>query len=290
MRYSKILVPLDGSELAERVVASALQLAEAMESTVTLLTVISHKSIDDPDLVAKAVQSGAFEADLYLRSVKKHFLPTMTPIETAVIIGKPEKAIIQFAQENEIDLIVMSTHGRSGITRWAFGRVAGKVLRRAPCPTVILRSEEEIKPQEFKRVLLPLDGSPLAERALEAAQILAANLEITLLLLRVVERSSYYGFGYDDKHMEEERREASAYLLEVEKKLKEQHISVMTHVADGQAADEIVDYAEVEGVDLIILSSRGYSGFDTWMFGSVAEKVMKGAPCAILVIRQEPFT
>ncbi|MCZ7668445.1 MAG: universal stress protein [Chloroflexi bacterium] len=91
MRYSKILVPLDGSELAERVVASALQLAEAMDSTVTLLTVISHKSIDDPDLVAKAVQSGAFEADLYLRSVKKHFLPTMTPIETAVIIGKPEK-------------------------------------------------------------------------------------------------------------------------------------------------------------------------------------------------------
>lgn len=289
MLYSKILVPLDGSELAERVVAPALHLAESMNSAVTLLTVITHKPNEDPGLLAKAVQTGAFEADLYLRSVKKKFMPALVTIETAVITGKPENAIIQFAQENAFDLIVMSTHGRSGISRWSFGRVAHKVLRRAPCPTVILRSEKEIKSQEFKRVLLPLDGSPLAERVLESAQIMADHLAVELLLMRVVEPGLFYGFGHDDAEIEQEQQQAQAYLAEVERNLKEQGIPVTSHVAVGQVADQIVDYAKAEAVDLIIVSSRGDSGFDAWMFGSVAEKVMKGAPCAILVIRQEPF-
>ncbi|NHZ72203.1 MAG: universal stress protein [Aquificales bacterium] len=289
MVYKNILVPLDGSDLAERVVPAALYMAEAMAGKVTLLTVVAKKTRKDADLMAKAIQTGAYEADLYLRSVKKRFLPSLAPIETAVITGKPDKDIIQFAQENSTDLIIMSTHGRSGITRWSFGRTAEKVLRRSPCPTVILRSEREIKLEKFDRVLLPLDGSLLAERVLLPALDMVKILDVELFLIRVVEPGSFYGFGHNDDAIDEEIEAAQAYLVEVGARLARQGISVQPHVAVGSATDVIVDYAEAQEIDLILLSSRGNSGFDSWMFGSVAEKVMKGAPCAILVIRQEPF-
>lgn len=289
MIYQNILVPLDGSALAERVLPAALQLAEAMHGSITLLTVVAKKPNYNADLMAKAIQTGEYEADLYLRSVRKHLLPSVVPIATAVIIGKPDKDIIEYAKENDTDLIIMSTHGRSGITRWSFGRTADKVLRRSPCPTVILRSEHDIEPDQFKRILLPLDGSPLAERVLVAALEIAKGVGVELFMIQVVEPGSFYGFGHDEAHIDEEIETAQTYLAELRDRAIPADVVVHSHVAVGSSADVIVDYAEAQSIDLIVVSSRGDSGFDSWMFGSVAEKVMKGAPCAILVIRQEPF-
>jgi nucleotide-binding universal stress UspA family protein len=289
MMYQNILVPLDGSALAERVLPAALQLAEAKHGSITLLTVVAKKPGENVNLMAKAIQTGEYEADLYLRSVKKHLLPSVVPIKTAVIIGKPDKDIIQYAKEHETDLIIMSTHGRSGITRWSFGRTADKVLRRSPCPTVILRSQYDIEPDQFKRILLPLDGSPLAERVLVAALEMAKDVDVELFMIHVVERGSFYGFGHDEVHINQDIETAQTYLAELRDRAIPADVAVHSHVAVGSSADVIVDYAEAQAIDLIIVSSRGVSGFDSWMFGSVAEKVMKGAPCAILVIRQEPF-
>lgn len=289
MNYKNILVPLDGSVLAERVIPAALYLAEAMAGSITFLTVVVKRPGDDVSLMAKAVQTGKFEADLYLRSVRKRFLPALVSIETAVITGKPDKEIIAFAQEKNSDLIIMSTHGRSGITRWSFGRTAEKVLRRAPCPTVILRSDNEINPEKFNRIMLPLDGSPLAERVLPPALDMVKAMGVELFLIRVVEPNSFYGFGHSDDLLEADREAAQTYLADVREQLLLPDKTVHTHVAVGSATDLIVDYAATQQIDLILLTSRGHSGFDEWMFGSVAEKVMVGAPCAILVIRQEPF-
>jgi nucleotide-binding universal stress UspA family protein len=289
MIFKNILVPLDGSELAERVVPAALYLAEVMGGSVTLLTVVAKKSRAAADLLAKAIQTGQFEANLYLQTVRKHYLPSLVPIETAVITGKPDKAIVEFAHENDADLIIMSTHGRSGITRWSFGRTADKVLRRSPCPTVILRSEHDIRPDQFRRVLLPLDGSHLAERVLEPALEMVNTMGVQLFLIQVVEKGSFYGFGHDEAHINEEVEAAQTYLAELRERAIPPNVAVYPHVAVGSAADVIVDFAVEQEIDLIIVSSRGDSGFDSWMFGSVAEKVMKGSPCAILVIRQEPF-
>ena len=290
MNFQNILVPLDGSELAEHVLPAALYLAGVMHGSVTLLTVVAKKSGKDANLMAKAIQTGTYEADLYLRSVKKRFSPSLVRIETAVIIGKPDKDIIHYAKAHGTDLIIMSTHGRSGITRWSFGRTADKVLRRSPCPTVILRSDHAINPDQFKRVLLPLDGSPLAERVLEAALEMVSTMGVELYLIHVVEKGSFYGFGHDEAHLDEEVDAAKTYLDELRDRAIPAYVGVHSHVAVGSAADVIVDYAAAQKIDLILVSSRGDSGFDSWMFGSVAEKVMKGAPCAILVIRQEPFT
>ncbi|PID86305.1 MAG: hypothetical protein CSB13_03940 [Chloroflexi bacterium] len=287
--HRKILVPLDGSTLAERVVPVALYLAETMKGSITFLTVVVKKPGMDLDLTVRAIQTGSYEADLYLRSLKKRYLLSLAPIETAVITGKPDREIIKYAKTNAFGLIVMFTHGRSGITRWSLGRTVDKVLRRAPCPMVILRSQQDAHLEQFKRILLPLDGSLLAERILLPTLKIIRGQEIELFMIQVVEKGSFYGFGHNEDHIVGEVEKAKAYLAEVSEREMPPGVVVHTHVEVGSAADVIVDFAKAEDIDLILVSSRGNTGFDSWMFGSVAEKVMKGAPCAIMVIRQEPI-
>jgi len=292
MQFNKILIPLDGSEMAERVVLPAVRLAEAVSAKLVLATVITPlPRAARQDTVESVVQSRSFEAGLYLKSVRKRSLPTTIEVETAVLSGPAAQTIITYAQENGVDLIVMTTHGRSGLTRWSFGRVTEKVLRRAPCPTVILRSEQELAPEHIQRILAPLDGSALAEDVLAGVLAVAANLRADVLLLRVVEPVSHFGFGHEESIVPEiETHAAQTYLEEVQQKVRDTYgddIPISCHVEAGPAAETIIDFADEHTVDLIVLSSLGSSGIQMWMFGSVAERVMNGAHCATMVVRPE---
>ncbi len=288
MEFQKILVPLDGSDLAERVLLSAVRLAEGIGATLTLLTVVlplPRRPADDP--VVQAVQSHAYEAGLYLKEMRSRLQPTTVEIETAVVTGSPANTIITYARQHNVSLILMTTHGRSGLTRWTFGRVAEKVLRRAPCPTVILRSHQKIVPAQIKRILVPLDGSPLAERVLGPTRRIAAALEAEVLLLRVIEPPPLLFAGEDTARSDDQPVEMQTYLEAVRARLASAGLSVRAELRRGSAADTILDYAEETAVDLIVLSNVGSSGLQLWVFGSVAERVMKGATCATLLFRHE---
>lgn len=288
MKLLKILVPLDGSELAERVLLVAVRLAEGVGASLVLLTAVAHlpwKEKTDP--VAQAIQSHKYEAGLYLKGVRSQLQPTTVTIETAVISGSPANAIINYAGQNDISLIVMSTHGRSGLTRWTFGRVAEKVLRRAPCPTVVLRSRQEVAPTDIKRILVPLDGSALAEQVLEPTRQIADGLAAEIYLLHVTEPSSLPFIGEDLDREEARGVAAQAYLATVQTRLADAGWQTQAELRHGSAADAIIDYAAEQNIDLIVLSNLGSSGLQMWVFGSVAERVMYGATCATLIFRHE---
>jgi nucleotide-binding universal stress UspA family protein len=288
MEFQKILVPLDGSDLAERVLLAAVRLAEGMGATLVLLTVVSplpHR--DAPDPVSQMVQSHAYEAGLYLKEIRSRLQPTTVTIETAVLPGNnPANTIITYAKAQGINLILMTTHGRSGLTRWTFGRVAEKVLRRAPCPTILLRSHQEIAPDQIKRILVPLDGSSLAEQVLGPTRRITEALDADLYLLRVIEPSPF-SLIRDDGDKADEMVEELTYLEAVRTRLASANLRVQAEVRRGSAADAIIEYAEEKGVDLIVLSSLGSSGLQLWVFGSVAERVMIGAGRATLLFRHE---
>jgi nucleotide-binding universal stress UspA family protein len=288
MNLQTILVPLDGSELAERALLPAVTLAAGMGAKLTLLTVISSAIWKDASRpIEAAVQSHKYEAGLYLKGVRSRLLPTTVEIETAVIPGNPPSAIIQYARQNDVGLIMLSSHGRSGLNRWSFGRVAEKVLRRAPCPTLILRSEPDAEPPQFKRILVPLDGSSLAEKVLPPTRLIATAARAELVLLHVVE-PTLLPFANDDAgRSEKETQEGLAYLTVVQDSMAAAGLPVRTELRSGPAAETILDYAAEQSVDLIVLSSLGSSGFQMWAFGGVAERVMKGATCATLVLRHE---
>jgi len=289
--FSRILVPLDGSELAERTLAPALALSEAMTSKIIFLRVIETSSLPrDPDMYQRMIERYESEVKYYLRSLQSRSLFSAINTESITAAGRPAESIINYTQKNDVDLIVMSSQDRSGVGRWFFGSVADRVLHGATCDVLLIHPQVDIDPFSYKRILVPLDGSSLAEQALEPAFELAKAVSAELLLLRavvlpLVPVEPVLGWQGTDAVMDTDGNEARRYLLDVKRALDKSPVPTNVDVVPGPAANAIIDYADGEEIDLIVMSSRGLSGISRWVFGSVTEKVLRGANCATLVIR-----
>jgi nucleotide-binding universal stress UspA family protein len=291
MCFKRILVPLDGSELAQAALAPALTLAEALSADITLLRVVVPLTIKlDPDLYQRVIESGQNDAKIYLNSIQSHSNFSSIHLKAETVVGKAAESIINYAQKNEIDLIVMSSHGRSGIGRWVYGSIADKVLYQATCAVAIIHPQVETELFTHKRILVPLDGSRRAERALEPALMLAQEVSAKLVLLRVTIMPQkpvgpVVGWPGTEAVMIEDEQEARAYLQKVRESLTNNRIQIHTHIAASSVAESIIDMADKLQVDLIVMSSHGRSGMSRWVFGSVTEKTLRGAQCATLVIQ-----
>ena len=140
----------------------------------------------------------------------------------------------------------------------------------------------------IKRVLVPLDGSELAERALVVAGGLVEALSGELVLARVVPPSvpgRFYAPKQLDQLEEAQRKEAEAYLASVAERLKEDRLAARTHVLSGEIAAALIAFAKRERCDLVVMSSHGMQGLGWEVFGSVAQKLLHGAPCPVLIVR-----
>ncbi len=306
--YRKILVPLDGSELAERAVSPSLRIARAMareakqadESPaihLVLLRVVSTPAMvsADPALFDELVRMGSDESQAYLRGVAAELEAEGVVVETRTVSGPPAEAIVHFAEDSEVDLIVVSSHGRTGGSRWVYGSVAEKVLHHAPCAVIIIRAQATVEMFANRSILVPLDGSPLAEAALAPAMALARGVGSDVKLLRVVpmqeaapQRDDLSARRYSellDEAHQSEKAAAESYLQQIYSGWPTDHVFFDVQVTGENVADAIVDYADEQRADLIIMSSHGRSGMGRWLHGSVAEKVLQGAGCATLIIR-----
>lgn len=302
--FRSILVPLDGSALAEKSLAPALQLARAMAGRVSegsvrliLLRVVGPVALvaADPMLYDELMRMGVDEAQAYLRTVLQTVDAGPLHVEVQAVSGAPADAIVRYAEEHDVDLIVMSSHGRTGSSRWVYGSVAEKVLHHAPCATVIIRAHVAVAMFQNRKILVPLDGSPLAERALEPALAIAEAVQSDVTLLRVAPGreplpQTMLPSGEDlgvarDIAAAQERAEAEAYLQRIYAARANRHLFFDVVTTGGDIADAIVSYADERHMDLIVMSSHGRSGIGRWLHGSVAEKVLRGADCATLIIR-----
>lgn len=231
-------------------------------------------------------------AEAYLAFIRTRFVDAQPDMTAKVIVSSVvPTAVINYAQGSDVDLIVMSSHGRSGLSRWRYGSVAAKVLRQAPCAMLVIPAETETELFTFGRILVPLDGSEMAEQALEPAMAIARAAAAELVLLRVV-ALPYIAVEFlsTERNIEqieaEASREASAYLQHLKESLAgEHHILIRTETIIGPAADAISDYVNENNVDIIVMSSHGRSGILLWTYGSVAEKVLLGTDCATMIIR-----
>lgn len=150
----------------------------------------------------------------------------------------------------------------------------------------------------YKRILVPLDGSALAERALPHAAEIARCMQSTVWLLRITLRQDYVtspaggGALYPEEVLERDREDATTYLKSVEARLSHDYsnLIVATEALAGSAAEAIIDYARERGMDVIVMSSHGRSGLSRWVYGSVADKVLRGAHCPTLIVRGQPAT
>jgi nucleotide-binding universal stress UspA family protein len=293
--YTRMLVPLDGSETAEKVLPYARALAGSLKIPVELLGVIEisrYASGEKARYLDTLIDTAIRRNQEYLKRVAKTFLGGS--LEWTVEGGAPAEAIITKTAENKETLITMATHGRSGLKRWLLGSVAEKVLRGTSNAVLLVRANEEAKTEGEvipNRIIVPLDGSELAETVLSTVVELAKPLKLKVVLLRAYSvKAIMYGYEdylHDSNEIEAElKKEATSYLNSWVEHLKSEGLAdVVPIVSEGEAAETIIELAKGAPNILIAMCTHGRSGVKRWVLGSVTEKVVRHAGNPVLVIR-----
>lgn len=306
--YKRVLLPLDGSELAEIVFSYATELAARLGLDLVLLHVVSPHERDLIPLHRAYVERAAEALRRQSEELQKKagIQPKGEGVAARgeLAVGHPGEEILNCTLRHDIDLILLATHGRSGIRRWALGSVADKILRVSKMPVCLVRAgvREEIIHDKWPRttMLVPLDGSELAESVIPHVETLAKQWgpeEVDVVLLRVCEPivvpSDYpptAGLTWEE-HKEREitrpKTECEEYLAGVQKRLEGLGLRVRSVALQGKAADEITEYCRSNPVNLIVMSTHGRSGISRWAYGSVADRVLHGICSPIFLIRPQ---
>jgi nucleotide-binding universal stress UspA family protein len=300
----RILVPWDGSALAAEAIPQARAVAAA-GAEVILLWVAPEPEMAAgllwgsagvaPDDVLRADEEVARQA-LESEAERLRAAGGDVKVESVVAIGDPAEEILRTADERAVDLLVLANHGRGAVGRWAFGSVADRVSRSAKVPVMIVRpggNDGAGRPSEVtRRVMVPLDGSELAARAVPVAASLAKRLDVPVLLVDVIDTTravsplfasgAAYSQGFFDEIQTELRTEAERALAAASESLKESGVEVRSRVLDGSPADALLDLMEPS--DVVVLTSHGRSGVRRWLLGSVAEKLVRQGVAPIMLV------
>ena len=297
--YQRILVPLDGSNAAEMVLPYAGEIALKSGAEIVFVTVSEPAPADTDHLYRYYLEHVMAEAKGQL----KEWAPEKeVKMRSEVLLGAPADEILGYANKNDIELIAMTSRGRSGRGPWLLGNIAAKVLRATGKPVLLIRvpaSSEALQQKNLvKSILAPLDGSRTGEAAIPHAESLAEAFGAELVLLQVV-GPIMAAVGREDTFITgtmlseaDQRRQSSAmaYLERVVTPLKDKGLNTSTAIVTGaqSPADQIIDYAEANAIDLIAMSSHGRSGIGRWVFGDVTDKTLHAGDKPILVVRAAP--
>jgi nucleotide-binding universal stress UspA family protein len=285
--FEKILVPLDGSENAEIVFPYCADLAAKFASTVILVTVSEAATVNIDHLYRTYLEHATGKMRQYLDAL---MVDETVTLESAVLFGDPAREILRIAEDKDARLILIASHGTSAEGPWLLGHIAAKVLRATKRPVMLIREcarEAALEQRKLlHRILVPLDGSEIGEAALCYAVALAKKTAAEIALLEVfepVKAVGATGISYNIPDDESVRKSLLSYLDHIAGPIKNEDLKVSTTVLFGKAADNIVEYAEKNGIDLIALSTHGRSGLGRWVFGNVTDKILHTGNAAVLV-------
>lgn len=293
--YRKVLVPLDGSDLAETILPYVTELALGLKAEVALLAVWNPLALEGRYFPggAKRMEDRAHG---YLDKVTKSLRTAGLKAQPMVVPGFPAAEIVAHARTSHSDLIALSTHGRTGMARGILGSVTDRVIRTTDRPVLTIRprdaKDQQPKGQKrITRVVVPLDGSPLAEAVLPHVEELAGQLSLNVTLVRIVHIPTLAYGGvvevYTDVLPVEKQlaQEAQSYLETTAQRFIARNIPVQLEVLRDYAADRIVDFAQASPGSLVAMSTHGRSGLVRFIIGSVTDKVVRAYNGPVLVVR-----
>lgn len=280
--FEHILLPLDGSQLAECVIPHAIAIAKMFSSRITLIQVLevdpSRRRTRSLDLLDWQVRKN--EAQNYLDDQIERFEQAEIAVETQILEGQAADEIIHYTQEHEIDLLVLSSHGKSGLSAWNISSVVQKIMLGAFTPIMIIRAyqAEPLKQKEvlYRKVFIPLDGSQRAECVLPMASAFIQRQSCQLVLAHVIREPEIprrVPLTAEEQELtrkltEYNRLNAIKYMARLQMMSSTQ---VKTRLESTQDIDAALHrIAEEEESDLVLLSAHGYSGSKRWPYGSTA--------------------
>jgi nucleotide-binding universal stress UspA family protein len=337
--FNRILVPLDGSTLAERAIPHAEQLARIFGSNIILLQVLDPASYDEnPNPVDPlSWQIRKAEADMYMNGIAARLREDlresapqtrgrgekMARVEYTIREGKTAENIVNFAHSEAIDLLVISTHGSGGLSRWNISSVTQKVINLIYLPVLIVRAYNQPKTEDarirYRRILLPIDSSRRAEYALPVGIALArgeismglaseadnlspdpsapaASSPQTKLILAAVIKPPEIPIPepypaeieqLSQQLLNVSRQAVSNYLNEMKERLSvECETSILENISVSSAIQELA--SQEEDIDMVVLCAHGYTGQTSWPYGSVARNYMEHGTKPVLVIQDVP--
>lgn len=282
----KILVPLDGSKTAESVLPYVKYLAKRFGSEVEVLGVgIGRKDRRVNRLLGDYIESTTSN----LRDEKIDAAPV-------IIYGSAADKILSYSKQNDSDLIIMATHGRSGVTRWWIGSVADKIISQAITPVLLIPSKKQKAAQAKKgdvsisKILVPLDGSDTGQAALDHVELVARETNASVHLIQVISppgamEISVFGNAEWDSFFKAMQDAANDYLGSIIDGLKAKGITAKYDIVIGDPAHQIIKSAAKDKVDLVAMSTHGRTGIARWVIGSVADRVLHGARMPMWLVR-----
>ncbi len=285
--YRTILVPLDGSSLSEHALPLALRTVRLSNAALHLVCV---RESDQH-------QRDTTHAHTYLAGVADRLATSWQGLlQTTLLAGSPSASIAAYAESRQIDLVIMTTHGRGALSRAWLGSVADRLIRQLPMPMLLVRPHETdpanlANPRGINHILIPFDGSDVPQEIIAPAIALGRLTNATYTLFQTIEIFlPDYGFGGyapTDFVIDAWRIEAQQYLDRIATGLRAEGLKVQTDVRIGSPATTILEYARDHAVDLIALETHGRSGAVRLFLGSVADKIVRGAGVPILLHRPQ---
>jgi nucleotide-binding universal stress UspA family protein len=278
--FDKIVVPLDGSKLAEVALPYAEELGAKMGSDIVLLTVLESEEPPEYEkrhrYIKKIEELTKYHTHKYLDNGNCKDIEVISSIRT----GNPVQGITEYTLLKAFPLVVMASHGRSGISRWTVGSVADKVVRFSSFQPVMLirarQSHSDIREKRIlKKALVPLDGSIVSEAVIPHIAEIARSLQMELTLLQVAPKTNHTDMVNTE-----------AYLQSVCEELKAEGVNADYKVSTGAVAETIIDMADDLAFDLVAMSTRGMNRNDLFSLGSVAQKVFLGGNTPLLLIKK----
>ncbi|HLJ33490.1 MAG TPA: universal stress protein [Ktedonobacteraceae bacterium] len=316
--FKRILVPLDGSDLAERAMPVAARLAKASGGTVIVLQVVAIP-VETGKVVIynqQAIDNNLGVALDYLERVAQSEALSQCAVEIHSLAGATAPTLLSAIPSFQVDIVVMCSHGYTTLKRWALGSVSQKVARHSPVPVLILPEgtilsfERQPAREHSMTAIVALDGSSLSEAALEPAvemlTTLAASGKTVLHLVEVVSLPVTYGHLrsqtlLDAETVVQEKQEAETYLTDVKKKLSQKltacnNLTIATSVVvDADIAEAIMRVAgnkheqnreqqTLPAADFIAMATHGRGGLPRWIMGSITERVLHAASLPLMIV------
>ena len=285
-----ILVALDGSPAAESVLPFVTTIARATRARLILIAAVTEGEGwrggigDDDNLSARA----------YLDSIRERLAPAIeAPIDARVVNAPPAQAILDAADETDVDLIAMTMHGRTGLKDWLLGGTATKVVHASRRPVLVVRPKDGVDEAQqapaLQTILVPLDASELSRSALPFAEDLAKALGASLVVMHAIVPTAIAYPGAEPVAIPQSvitdiEASAHAFARGIAGELTARGLKAKPVVLTGTAAEAIVEAAEAERADVIVMSTHGRSGVQRLLLGSVAEAVVRRSSVPVKLV------
>lgn len=293
----KVLFPTDFSKCSEQALLHGVALAEQNGAELHVVHVLVPFEYN-PETMSKMRPT----MDHVQEELERHAAEQLedqvgrvsvrSAVEQHVVHGiSVAPVLIEYAAEHDMDLIVMGTHGRRSVARLFLGSVAEEIVRHSPCPVLTVREDHTATPPgSVKTILLPIDFSEHSKNAVSHAKHLAAAYRARLLLFHVVEETihpSFYVTGqttmaaWFPEILDVCQRE----MMKILEASPGPTVAAELHIVEGGAAYQIIEFAEAQSVDLIVIPTHGLTGIERFLLGSVAEKVIRGVRCPVFTLK-----